>query len=338
MPNLSSDERLRRLLDTGATYTMLQLQQALNLGTKQIRRLLDRLQDEGIPIEEKRQGKLKLVSLPADRQRVPVPDLRFDTAELRALAIAAKASRSVLIGTPHIAALKRAFDKLLERARPVTYLFDFDEPMQEWHFAEDPTDPIALDCFQSIETAMDERQSVRIDYLTGKDGRQSMGRKVDPYCFIKRGRAWILVAYCHTRQEVRNFSMIRVSRTEPCSGHYFDIADDFDAEQFFRLSLGAINEGECYVLRLLVEPDKALYFRERKYHPTQEIEEERPDGRLVVSYELEGFEEMRSFCQGWGVGVTVLAPDELRDRLREEAATLLVRYQSPTHQWTRKVH
>ncbi|WP_019991493.1 helix-turn-helix transcriptional regulator [Rudanella lutea] len=319
-------EQLRRLLDTGESFSLQQLQQLLDLGDRQIRRLLDQLRQSGIPIEEHRQGKHKRVSLPTDRQRVPVPDLRFDTEELRALAIAAKASRAVLVGTPHVAALKRAFDKLLEHARPVTYVFDLDEPMQEWHFAEDPTDQFALDCFRAIEGAMDERQSVRIDYLTAKDNRRSVGRKVDPYCFIKRGRAWILVAFCHKRQKPINFSMTRVSRVELCPDAYFDMDRDFDAEQFFRASLGAINDGECYLLQLLVEPDKALFFRERQYHPTQLIEEERPDGRLVVSYELEGFEEMRSFCQGWGVGITVLTPDLLRERLRDEAKILLERY------------
>lgn len=327
---LTPDEQLCRLLDTGEVVTYARIRQTLRISERQIRRVIGRLRDGGLPIRERREGSMKLFFLPAERQRVAVPDLQFDSAELRALAVAAKASRSVLAGTPHAEPLGRAFEKLLDRARPVAYVFDPDEPMQEWHFDDNVPDAISMDCFRQLEAAMDDRRSVRIDYLTAKDHRVSKDRKIDPYFFAKRNRVWLLVAYCHQRRKPLSFALTRVSRVVPCDDAvepaFFSVPDDLNPDQFFRASLGAFTSGECYELRLLVEPRQALHFRERLYHPTQQIEEERPDGRLVVSYELEGFEEMRSFCQGWGVGVTVLAPESLRERLREEARTLAARY------------
>ena len=152
--------------------------------------------------------------------------------------------------------------------------------------------------------------------------------------FAWRSRSWLLVAYCHERRALRNFALSRISQVEPCPDEYFDLPSDFVPERHFGASLGAITAGESYVLRLLVEPDKASYFRERPYHPTQLIEEggvgaERADGRLVVSYELEGLDELRSFCQSWGAGITVLEPAELRVRLRQEADLLAARYHDP---------
>lgn len=330
MPKLTPDERLRQLLDTGRALSLNDLEKFLNVGERHIRRLIRQLQDAGLPVLESREGRKNVFSLTPDRQQVAVPDLHFDAAELRALAIAAKASRSVLVGTPHAVALGRAFDKLLERARPVTYLFDMEEPTQEWHFDDNDADRIQAEVFRQLECAMDEHRSVRIDYLTAKDSRPSHGRKVDPYIFAKRNRAWMLVAYCHKREKPLTFALTRVSSVVPCDDTvedaFFAMTPDFNPDTFFRASLGAITSEQCDELRLLVEPDKATHFRERRYHPTQELEEERPDGRLVVSYELEGFEEMRSFCQGWGVGITVLEPDALRERLRQEAEELARRY------------
>lgn len=326
MAKISPDHHLRVLLDAGQSLSLQQIQTTLNVGERQARRLIGQLQQDGLPILERRNGRHKLFYLPDERQQVLVPELRFDAAELRALAIAAKASQSVLNGTPHMVALNRAFEKLLEKARPVTYVFDVDESMQEWLFDDNTPDQIVMEYFSQLETAMDERRCVSINYLTAKDQRQSIGRKIDPYFFAKRNRAWLLVAYCHERKAMRNFSLTRISLVELYDDLYYDIPNDFDPENYFRASLGAINTGECYELRLLVEPDKAIPFRERQYHPTQQIEEDRPDGRLVVSYELEGLEEMRSFCQGWGIGITVLAPDVLRERLRQEAEVLLSRY------------
>ena len=330
MPKLNPAELLRYQLNVGATLTYPQMAQLTQLGPKQISRLIAQLQHEGLPVQERRENRQKVFFLPAENQQVVVPDLNFDAAEIRALAIAAKASRSVLMGTPHAEPLRQAFDKLLDRARPALYLFDVDEPMQEWHFDDNPADSIALTCFRELEQAMDEHRSVRIDYLTAKDGRTSAGRKVDPYFFAKRNRAWMLIAHCHQREKPITFAMTRISQVVPCDdateNAFFEIPADFVPEDFFWASMGAITSGECYELRLLVEPDKAIHFRERQYHRTQQVEEERPDGRVVVSYELEGFEEMRSFCQGWGVGITVLEPASLRERLLQEAEELARRY------------
>jgi predicted DNA-binding transcriptional regulator YafY len=330
MLKVSPLDRLRQLLQAGAQLTYADLRHHTNLGDKQVSRLLDQLRAEGLPITESRRGRLKVFELPPERQQVAVPDLRFDNDELRALAVAAKASRAALTGTPHAGALQRAFDQLLAHARPVTYLFDVDEPQQEWFFDDTPADLIAIDSFRQLEAAMDERQPVLLDYYTGSTGQQWHGRRIDPYAFIKRQRTWLLVGYCHKRQRVQHFALTRISQVVRCPDEHYELQAGFSAENYFSATLGTFASGGTYELRLLVEPDRALHFRERKYHHNQQIEEERPDGRLVVSFELEGLDEMRSFCQSWGTGITVLAPIELRERLRQEAETLAARYQSLT--------
>lgn len=329
MPTLSALEQLRRWLQAGETLTYCDLQQRLHLGERQLARLVAQVRAEGLPVIESRQGKHKTFTLAPERQQVAVPDLRFANDELRALTIAAKASRAALAGTPHAAALGRAFHQLLTHAQAVTYLFALEEPQQEWFFDENPADTTMLDSFRLLEAAMDEHQTVRFDYFTASTGQQWHGRRLDPYAFIKRQRSWQLVGFCHERQRIQHFAMTRVSHVEPCPGQYYEVEPGFDPERYFWGTLGAYASGATYELRLLVEPDRALYFRERQYHPTQQIEDDaRPDGRLVVSYELEGFDEMRSFCQSWGTGITVLAPPELRERLRQEALVVVARYRT----------
>ena len=81
------------------------------------------------------------------------------------------------------------------------------------------------------------------------------------------------------------------------------------------------------MVRLRVEPDAARFFREKEYHPTQVIEEERPDGRLVVSFEVAGLDDMASWVRSWGTGVTVLAPEELAERVVAEARRVVAQYE-----------
>ena len=145
----------------------------------------------------------------------------------------------------------------------------------------------------------------------------------------------MVTGYCHQRKALRNFAMVRISQVEVCDPDKEDaiytIPEDFVPEEYFQGAFGAINSDTSYQVRLLVEPSKAFAFRDRKYHATQKIEaaadaEERPDGRIVIFLQMEGFEEIRSFVQSWGVGVTVLSPPELRERLYEEAEALAGRY------------
>lgn len=330
MKTTTNIQRLHLLLDDGTHFTLQQLQDCLDLSERQVRRLLEQLEQSGVTIRHQYEGRHKYFYVDEQDQRTTLPDLRFSQAELRSLTLAVKASQAMLAGTPHAEQLLRIFDKLLEQVDPVAYVFDVEDQLKEWQFDNEVADQIAMDNFRLIDQAITERYSVRIDYTTGNSQKTSEGRKIDPYFFAKRGRSWMVIGYCHQRKAMRNFALVRINRVVKCDPAqekaYFSIPEDFVAEEYFRGALGAINSDICYELRLLVEPEKSLYFRNRAYHSSQIIEEEQDDGRLVVSYELEGFEEMRSFCQGWGTGVTVLDPPELRERLYKDAQELVDRY------------
>ena len=144
MSNVSTLESLRYWLQEGQELTYSELIARTGISERQLGRLIKQLRATGLPVVEARQGKYKVFTLPPDYQQVSIPDLRFDNAELRALAVAANASQSVLAGTPHAAALQQAFTKLLDHARPVAYLFDIDEPQAEWHFEHGRTARINL--------------------------------------------------------------------------------------------------------------------------------------------------------------------------------------------------
>lgn len=326
METTSNVQRLRHLLDDGRKCTLKQLQDYLNLSERQVRRLLQQIKDSGLVVRTERQHRQKLFYLDEQDQQTVLPDTKFSQAELRALTLAIKASQGVLAGTPHAQPLQSVFNKLLEKVPPVAYVFDVEDQLKEWQFDENIPDPIVMDNFRTLEQAINQRCSVAIDYTTASSGKTTHGRIIDPYFFAKRGRSWMVVGYCHQRKALRNFALVRISQVSLCEEAFFTIPEDFVPEHYFRGALGAINSDTCYVLRLRVEPNKARYFKDRQYHPTQVIEEEHLDGRLIVSYELEGFEEMRSFVQGWGTGVTVVAPAQLQERIYHDSAELIKRY------------
>lgn len=86
---------------------------------------------------------------------------------------------------------------------------------------------------------------------------------------------------------------------------------------------------EIRTVRLLVECNRTSHFEREEYHPTQVIEEtpeERGDGRMVVSYEVAGLDEVRTWIRSWGPGVKVLAPKKLAELVATDAAAVQARY------------
>ncbi len=317
---------LRRLLDEGAEPSLHDICAKLDITSKRhARRLLSRLRDNGVPVQERRDGRIKRFYLAPEHRQAAVRGFEFDEEEMLALAVAAEAAKAALETTPLEAPLERAFDKLLQELAPEAYTFEMEQQHGHWHFESSRLSHIDPAVFKALQQAINENRSVRIDYHTASTGEFSRGRMIDPLQFARHGGSWMVVAYCHTRRALRDFSLAGIERVALCDA-FFSPPRGFDPDTYFRDRFGALAGGEVYEVRLLVEPDRAVYFERKDYHRTQMIEEKRDDGCLVVSYEVAGLQEIRSFVQSWGIGVTVLEPPELIEIVAREAREVAGRY------------
>jgi predicted DNA-binding transcriptional regulator YafY len=172
-----------------------------------------------------------------------------------------------------------------------------------------------------------------MDYYTASSGTFHEGRCIDPYALARRGTSWICVARDPAKEEMREFAIARMEAVEPAdpksNGGDYAIPDDFDPELYFSGRFEALSGEEAHVVRLQVDADLAPYFRSKEYHRTQVIEQETEEGDLVVSYEVDGLEEIATFVQGWGPGVRVLAPEALQQKVVDEARAVLDMYDGP---------
>ena len=318
-------ETLRQLLNEGAAPSLDELCALLDITKRHARRLLARLRRNGIPVQERRDGRIKRFYLEPEHRQAAVRGFAFDEEEMLALAVAAEAANAELGSTPLEAPLGRAFDKLLQELAPEAYTFEMEAQHDRWHFGASALSHVDPHVFKTLQQAINDNRSVCIDYHTASTGAFSTDRRIDPLQLVRQGSSWLVVAYCHLRQDLRDFSLAGIARIEPGDA-FFSSPGDFDPDSYFRDRFNALAGGAIYTVRLLVEPDRAAYFKRKAYHRTQMIEEERDDGRLVVSYEVAGLQEIRSFVQSWGVGVTVLEPPELVARVAEEAKVLAGRY------------
>jgi predicted DNA-binding transcriptional regulator YafY len=86
--------------------------------------------------------------------------------------------------------------------------------------------------------------------------------------------------------------------------------------QAFKDAFGITQAEKPWKVRLLFAKEAATYIRERVWHSSQQLHE-RPDGRLEVRLETPGRKELTRWILSWMPNVKVLAPRQLRERLKQ---------------------
>lgn len=325
----STRDRLRALLRTGHAFTLAEAGEQLDISKRQVRRHVKRLREAGLPIKEQEQGRSKTFYLPSDELAIEDAPVPLTERQALAMAVAAEAGRAALKPTPLAEPLADGFGKLLRRLDRASGTYDLSRLRDQWHFGTEPAaSSFDAAVFDALVNALNEGRPVRIAYESAHASDAPRTRTVSPLVMAAPGGSWRCVAYCHYREAPRDFTLSRIEDITLLTDRTGAAPpEDFDPDLYFRERFGALS-GEPEVVRLRVEPDAARFFREKEYHSTQVIEEERPDGRLVVSFEVAGLKDMAAWVRSWGTDITVLAPDELAEHVVEEARRVVAQYES----------
>src|SRR4030095_14128050 len=157
---------------------------------------------------------------------------------------------------------------------------------------------------ETIRTRKDAvlaQRSVRIRYRTGRTGAVS-SRTLDPYRVWYRSGGLYVVGHDHKSRELRTFAVDRITQIEATTRR-FTVAADFDFERYIGSSFGVIAETPPRG-RILFDSRWAGYIAERTWHPSQSLTP-RERGRVELSMEVGGIDEMRHWILSLGDGVIV---------------------------------
>lgn len=84
-------------------------------------------------------------------------------------------------------------------------------------------------------------------------------------------------------------------------------------------------EGELMDVRVQFSRDVADYFKERQWHPTQQVKTLK-NGDVIVSLQAGGMEEIVSWVLSWGAHARVLSPKQLENYISLELQRILKCY------------
>ncbi|EKQ67002.1 putative transcriptional regulator [Leptolyngbyaceae cyanobacterium JSC-12] len=318
--------RLERLLQIDALirsnqrHTADSLASELEVSERTIRTDLDFLRDRyHAPLEFTRQKGYHYTDL--DWR---LPTISLSKGELFALTLGARMLEAYA-GSPYASDLRSAIARLAERL-----------PEQSWVDLQQLADDRILfrggaeinlnpDIWHKLEDACQMHKTVQMTYYTASRDAVS-DRGLDPYVLhIYRGTNPYVIGYCHQRQEIRWFRVDRIKQLEILDQTFvpdptFDARDHL--EMIFQHEAGGVPQP----VAIWFDVPTAPYIRERRWHPTQEIQEH-SDGSLTLRMVVRGLNDLKRWVLGYGKGAIVREPPELVQLVRDEVEGMGRNYQ-----------
>jgi len=174
--------------------------------------------------------------------------------------------------------------------------------------------------FEQLRRAILQKRRVRFRYfkiLPEPDGNRHSERTADPYGLVFSQGAWMLVAFCRLRRDIRHFRLSRMNELVL-------LEDSFEVLPGFRLADHRPADDRNVVVRMLVNPAVADRVQEADNYYMESFEP--GEEGWLATFRVRRIEELLQWTLGWGAAVRVLEPESLRERMREEIEKMVECY------------
>jgi predicted DNA-binding transcriptional regulator YafY len=166
---------------------------------------------------------------------------------------------------------------------------------------------------EDLHKAIANNESVIIKYFSGQKATV-VDKPCDPYHLLNYKDNWYLVAFCHEKQDYRDFLCSRILSVENTNTTF--IPDpEFNIEKHKRDS--QLFAADAPPLQIVAEFDKysAHWIRLKPIHPSQQVIE-RADGSLEISFKVASMENIIRWVLSFGEHARIIAPLELQERVK----------------------
>ena len=226
------------------------------------------------------------------------------------------------LGTPFETPLRLALDKIKQHL-PEHVSYDAQKETAAFTFTGGGRAIVDPELLLELNNTIHLKRSIEIEYYSASSGQTSK-RTVDPYHLNNIHGDWYLIAYCHTRREPRDFltNRIKAHKRLPST---FQVEPSFSLNTYLETGFLAERAAEPENIVIKFDEYQARWIRERKWHPSQQIEE-LPAGELILRLRVGGLGEVKRWVMGYGSHAEVLEPESLRNEIKEETKKMKKNY------------
>ncbi len=162
-----------------------------------------------------------------------------------------------------------------------------------------------------------------------EDGAGTQRLRIHPYALLLYKEAIFTVGLDTDSEQLRTFQLDLLTDAELMGEERFELPSDFRVDDFVQGQFGLWRADEQNLRTVVIDfdPRVAQELRSRRLHPTQCFSQN-PDGSLRLSLQLSNLSEIGAWVLGFGAMAVVREPVELRDRVRQQLAEAVARYDS----------
>lgn len=180
---------------------------------------------------------------------------------------------------------------------------------------------IDADIFQDILEALIRSKRLTIDYRSVKG--ESSARAIDPLRLINYQGRWYLLGLCHLRAAHRLFHIARISSVQVSTKPIGDKNDE--TTRYIEDSFGIFKGKTIYQAQILFTSTAAELVRHQHWHRDQQIT--RTSEGIQLTLPVSDDREIVMKVLQYGRMATVIKPQRLKDRVKEEISAMALCYQ-----------
>ena len=242
-----------------------------------------------------------------------LPGLWFSADEIHALLTMQHLLSSLDVGGllgPHISPLISRLTALLGTAENHA-----DEVQKRVKLESVGVRSFKLAHFQAVGYALINRSRLIIDYHS-RGADEITHREISPQRLIYYRGNWYLIAWCHLKNDIRNFSVDAIQHVELLKSKARDISAK-KLENVLDAGYGIFSGDRVQWATLLFTPKLTRWVSTETWHPQQKGKSHK-DGSYELKIPYSDDSELVKDILSCGSGVKVLAPQELITKLSLE--------------------
>ncbi|MBI5898706.1 MAG: YafY family transcriptional regulator [Rhodocyclales bacterium] len=180
--------------------------------------------------------------------------------------------------------------------------------------------------FEKVGSALLRRKRLAITYFARSSG-ETTEREVSPQRLVYYRGNWYLDAWCHLRNDIRNFAIDSIRAAEVIEKKAREVSHR-SMDEVLGPGYGIFSGRRLQHAVLRFTPERARWVAQETWHPKQKGSFE-ADGSWRLEFPYADHRELIMDILKFGADVEVLAPPDLRRRVAEEAARLTRLYAAP---------
>jgi predicted DNA-binding transcriptional regulator YafY len=182
---------------------------------------------------------------------------------------------------------------------------------------------VTAQSFEVVAAATMARKRLRISHFSRQNGKTTV-REVSPQRLVHYRDNWYLDAWCHLREDVRSFSIDAITQIKVLDTAAHEVLEG-DINAAVDAGYGIFGGAPKGWATLKFTPERARWVAGENWHPHQRGSTQ-ADGSYVLEIPYSDERELMGDMLRFGADVEVMAPPDLRTRIKRALHEAVGRY------------